>query len=66
MPNEMRSEFMKNAMPEPILLKHNNNVPIITLIEAAGIIKMIGIILETILKESCAGRLAHRLPEDAA
>ena len=39
MPNEMRSEFMKNAMPEPILLKHNSNVPVIRLIVAIGIIK---------------------------
>lgn len=39
MPNEMRSEFMKNAMPAPVFLKHNNNVPIIRLIVAIGIIK---------------------------
>lgn len=66
MPIGISNELMQNEMPAPVFLKHNNNVPIITLIEAAGIIKMIGIILETILKESCAGRLAHRLPEDAA
>jgi hypothetical protein len=41
MPIGISNELMQNAMPAPVFLKHNNNVPIITLIEAAGIIKMI-------------------------